>query len=105
MTNLITQLADNPVWRHRSMTPRLLVVVGATLRYWSKTPGLVMGDAATSRHGSMMLRWLDKSRSKSVCRVALQMIVGSHVPEFFVLSLKTMECVDDNFIITEIISD
>ncbi|RRT32699.1 hypothetical protein B296_00051805 [Ensete ventricosum] len=36
----------------------LLVVVGATLRYWSRMPGLAMGDAATSRHRSKMPRWL-----------------------------------------------
>ncbi|RRT61154.1 hypothetical protein B296_00028151 [Ensete ventricosum] len=56
MTNLITQLEDYSVWRHRSRTPKLLVVVGAILRYWSRTPGLVMRDAATSRHGSRMPR-------------------------------------------------
>ncbi|RWV83950.1 hypothetical protein GW17_00054379 [Ensete ventricosum] len=58
VTNLITQLVDNPAWRHRSRTPRLLVVVGATLRYWSRMPGLAMKDAATSQHRSRMPRWL-----------------------------------------------
>ncbi|RWW64911.1 hypothetical protein BHE74_00027826 [Ensete ventricosum] len=56
MINLITQLADYSVWRHRSRMSKMLVVVGAILRYWSRTPGLVMRDAATSRHGSRMPR-------------------------------------------------
>ncbi|RZS03314.1 hypothetical protein BHM03_00033482 [Ensete ventricosum] len=38
--------------RHRSKTPRLLIIVVATLRYGSRTPGLVVMDAVTARHGS-----------------------------------------------------
>ncbi|RRT35339.1 hypothetical protein B296_00058043, partial [Ensete ventricosum] len=63
-------LADKPVWTHRSRTPRLLVVVGATLRYWSRTPGLAMGDAATSRHGSRMPRWLEEFNAADLCLIA-----------------------------------
>ncbi|RZS28099.1 hypothetical protein BHM03_00061655 [Ensete ventricosum] len=50
--------------------PRLLVVVGATLRYWSRTPGLAMGDAATSRHGSRMPRWLEEFNAADLCLTA-----------------------------------
>ncbi|RWW57510.1 hypothetical protein BHE74_00035695 [Ensete ventricosum] len=52
VTNLITQLADYSVLRHRSRTPRLVIIVVATLRYGSRTPGLVVKDAATTGMGA-----------------------------------------------------
>ncbi|RWW40313.1 hypothetical protein BHE74_00054285 [Ensete ventricosum] len=58
MTNLITQLADYSLLRHRSRTPRLLVIIVATLRHGSRTPGLLVIDAATLRHGSRTPRLL-----------------------------------------------
>ncbi|RRT40499.1 hypothetical protein B296_00036128 [Ensete ventricosum] len=42
----------------KSMTSRLVIIVVATLRYGSRTPGLVVKDAATARHWSRMPRWL-----------------------------------------------
>ncbi|RZS01141.1 hypothetical protein BHM03_00030948 [Ensete ventricosum] len=39
--------------------PRLVIIVVTTLRYGSRTPGLVVKDAATARHGSKMPRWLE----------------------------------------------
>ncbi|RRT84272.1 hypothetical protein B296_00000149 [Ensete ventricosum] len=44
------------------MTPRLLIIVVTTLRYRSRTPRLVVKDAATARHGSSMSRWLVSKR-------------------------------------------
>ncbi|RRT33415.1 hypothetical protein B296_00043020 [Ensete ventricosum] len=58
VTNLITQLADYSVLRHRSRMPRLVIIVVTTLRYGSRTLGLVVKDGATARHGSKMPRWL-----------------------------------------------
>ncbi|RWW37835.1 hypothetical protein BHE74_00056992, partial [Ensete ventricosum] len=46
------------VLRHRSRTPRLLIIVVTTLRYESRMPRLVVMDAATARHGSKTPRWL-----------------------------------------------
>ncbi|RZS08490.1 hypothetical protein BHM03_00039483 [Ensete ventricosum] len=64
MTNLIIQLADYSLLRHRSRTPRLMIIVVATLRHGSRTPRLLVINAATVRHGSRMPRWLGTIVSK-----------------------------------------
>ncbi|RRT76106.1 hypothetical protein B296_00004573 [Ensete ventricosum] len=68
VTNLITHLTDYSVLRHKSRTPRLVIIIIATLRYGSRTPGLVVKDTATAWHGSKMPRWLEgaSEREESV---------------------------------------
>ncbi|RWW66831.1 hypothetical protein BHE74_00025770 [Ensete ventricosum] len=54
MTNLIIQLADYSLLRHRSRTPRLMIIVVATLRHGSRTPRLLVSKEASwrrSRYG------------------------------------------------------
>ncbi|RZS14860.1 hypothetical protein BHM03_00046610 [Ensete ventricosum] len=47
VTNFITQLAYCSLLRHRSRTPRLLVIDVATLRHGSRTPRLLGIEVAT----------------------------------------------------------
>ncbi|RZS21317.1 hypothetical protein BHM03_00053943 [Ensete ventricosum] len=64
MTNIIIQLADYSLLRHRSRTPRLLIIVVATLRHGSRMPGLLVIDVATVRHESGTPRLLGTIVSK-----------------------------------------
>ncbi|RWW83714.1 hypothetical protein BHE74_00007768 [Ensete ventricosum] len=45
--------------RDRQTLAELLIIVVTTLRYGSRTPGLVVKDVATTWHGSRMPRWLE----------------------------------------------
>ncbi|RRT74906.1 hypothetical protein B296_00010738 [Ensete ventricosum] len=68
MTNLIIQLADYSLLRHRSRMPRLLIIVVATLRHGSRMSGLLVIDVATVRHGSGTPRLWPAERSSSLLR-------------------------------------